>query len=176
MFHCALWGQFHDRLLAIVEDARLPQRYRMLLSTVDVIFADVAQSDQARIVGVNAHCFLKNGGHTVISIKANCIDSTMPAAQVFAHEVEQLRKQNFKPIEQVTLEPYERDHAIVSGQFYRKKLYESALTRFLSSIPPRTMMSVPVLSLKCMVDRFNFLCMLVYQPLCRPLGRLDPGT
>jgi len=29
---------------------------------VDVIFADVAQPDQARIVGLNAHYFLKNEG------------------------------------------------------------------------------------------------------------------
>ena len=36
---------------------------------VDVIFADVAQPDQARIVAVNAHSFLKNSGHVVISIK-----------------------------------------------------------------------------------------------------------
>ena len=32
----------------------------MLLSIVDVIFADVAQPDQARIVALNAHHFLKN--------------------------------------------------------------------------------------------------------------------
>ena len=36
---------------------------------VDVIFADVAQPDQTRIVALNAHNFLKNGGHFVISIK-----------------------------------------------------------------------------------------------------------
>lgn len=36
---------------------------------VDTIFADVAQPDQARIVAINAHNFLKNGGHFVISIK-----------------------------------------------------------------------------------------------------------
>jgi rRNA 2'-O-methyltransferase fibrillarin len=111
---------FNDLLVAIVEDARLPQRYRMLLSTVDVIFADVAQPDQARIVAVNAHNFLKNGGHAVISIKASCIDSVAPPAQVFAREVEALRKDNFKPIEQVTLEPYERDHAMVSGEFVQR--------------------------------------------------------
>lgn len=38
---------------------------------VDVIFADVAQPDQARIVAVNAHSFLKNSGHVVISIKVS---------------------------------------------------------------------------------------------------------
>lgn len=36
---------------------------------VDVIFADVAQPDQTRIVALNAHTFLRNGGHFVISIK-----------------------------------------------------------------------------------------------------------
>lgn len=102
--------------LAIVEDARLPQRYRMLLSIVDVIFADVAQPDQARIVIYNAQHFLKDGGHCVISIKASCIDSTMPAETVFAAEIDRLREGQFKPLEQVTLEPYERDHAMVSGE------------------------------------------------------------
>ena len=36
---------------------------------VDCIFADVAQPDQARIVAINAHNFLKTGGFIVISIK-----------------------------------------------------------------------------------------------------------
>ena len=34
-----------------------------------MIFADVAQPDQARIVAINAQHFLKNQGHFVISIK-----------------------------------------------------------------------------------------------------------
>lgn len=101
--------------LAIVEDARLPQKYRMLLSSVDVIFADVAQPDQARIVALNADSFLKDGGHAVISIKASCVDSTVPPETVFASEVQRLKQSRFRPLEQVTLEPYERDHAMVSG-------------------------------------------------------------
>lgn len=50
----------------------------MLVGMVDTIFADVAQPDQARIVSLNAHHFLKNGGHFVISIKVKllCITST----------------------------------------------------------------------------------------------------
>lgn len=76
----------------------------MLLSLVDVIFADVAQPDQARIVGINAHHFLKHGGHAVISIKANCIDSLVPAEVVFASEVKRLVTEKFKPLEQLTLE------------------------------------------------------------------------
>ena len=89
----------------------------MLMSMVDVIFADVAQPDQARIVALNAHHFLKNGGHAVVSIKANCIDSTAPAEVVFAAEVKRMQEENFKPHEQLTLEPYERGTLASSSSF-----------------------------------------------------------
>jgi rRNA 2'-O-methyltransferase fibrillarin len=104
-------------VIPIIEDARHPLKYRMLVGMVDCIFADVAQPDQARIVAINAHHFLKNGGHFVISIKANCIDSTVPAEAVFASEVKKLQQEQFKPAEQLTLEPYERDHAVVVGAY-----------------------------------------------------------
>ncbi|BBN02111.1 rRNA 2'-O-methyltransferase fibrillarin [Marchantia polymorpha subsp. ruderalis] len=113
-------------VIPIIEDARHPNRYRMLMGMVDVIFADVAQPDQARIVALNAHNFLKNGGHFVISIKANCIDSTVPAEAVFAAEVKKLQKEQFKPSEQVTLEPFERDHACVVGAYRVAKKQKTA--------------------------------------------------
>lgn len=87
----------------------------MLIGMVDTIFADVAQPDQARIITLNASYFLKNGGAIVISIKANCIDSTAPAETVFASERQKLVEAQVKPKEQLTLEPYERDHAVVVG-------------------------------------------------------------
>jgi len=104
-------------IIPIVEDARYPLKYRMLVGMVDVVFADVAQPDQARIVGHNAQYYLKNGGHFVISIKANCIDSTIPAEAVFASEIKKLQEMGFKPREYVTLEPFERDHAVVIGTY-----------------------------------------------------------
>ena len=113
-------------VIPIVEDARHPQRYRMLVGMVDVIFADVAQPDQARIIALNAHHFLKNGGHIVISIKASCIDSTVDASTVFAREVKKLQEERIKPQEQLTLEPYERDHALVVGVYRPPKKEKSS--------------------------------------------------
>lgn len=89
----------------------------MLVGMVDTIFADVAQPDQGRIVALNAHNFLKNNGHFVISIKASCIDSTAAPEAVFASEVNKLKQEKLKPKEQLTLEPYERDHAVVVGSY-----------------------------------------------------------
>lgn len=104
-------------VIPIIEDARHPQKYRMLVGMVDVVFADVAQPDQARIIALNSHMFLKTGGHIVISIKATCIDSTVDPATVFAREVKKLMEEKIKPQEQLTLEPYERAHALVVGQY-----------------------------------------------------------
>ena len=103
--------------IPIIEDARHPQKYRMLVGMVDTIFADVAQPDQARIVALNAQYFLKQGGNFIVSIKSSCIDSTAAPEAVFAREVKKLQEDGFKPKEQLTLEPYERDHAIVVGAY-----------------------------------------------------------
>ena len=147
----------------------------MLLSTVDVIFADVAQPDQARIVGHNAHSFLKDGGHAVISIKASCIDSTIDPDTVFANEVEQLMQSNFKPLEQVTLEPYERDHAMVSGTYYYwpRSFYVSSLISFILCSCLPTAQKAKLITRLCIVGLcrpgfsfFYYLSLHLVHPFC----------
>ncbi|KAI9832303.1 MAG: Small subunit processome complex component [Phylliscum demangeonii] len=108
-------------VIPIIEDARQPLRYRILLSMVDVIFADVAQPDQARIVGLNAHNYLKVGGGVVVSIKANCIDSTAAPEAVFAREVQKLREERIKPVEQLTLANELRSIGISTTTTYGSK-------------------------------------------------------
>ncbi|GAW16815.1 hypothetical protein ANO14919_062540 [Xylariales sp. No.14919] len=99
-------AQNRTNVIPIVEDARHPLKYRMLVPMVDAIFLDVAQPDQARIALLNASLFLKIGGGIVISIKANCIDSTAAPEAVFAAEVQKLRQGGLKPLEQLTLGTY----------------------------------------------------------------------
>lgn len=113
-------------VIPIIEDARHPLKYRMLVGMVDTVFADVAQPDQARIVALNSHHFLKNGGHSVIAIKATCIDSTAAPEAVFRREVSKLQQEKFKPLEQLTLEPFERDHAVVISEYRPKQKKKGA--------------------------------------------------
>lgn len=108
-------------VIPIIEDARHPLKYRMLVGMVDVVFADVAQPDQARIVGLNCHLFLKEKGGVLVSVKANCIDSTAAPEAVFAREVQKMREERIKPLEQLTLEPFERDHCMVVGRYLRSQ-------------------------------------------------------
>jgi hypothetical protein len=59
-------------------------------------------------------CFSHISSQTLA--QANCVDSTAEPAAVFASEVKKLKEIGFKPKEQLTLEPYERDHAVVCAR------------------------------------------------------------
>lgn len=108
-------------IVPIIEDARYPSRYRMLVPIVDCIFSDVSQPDQTRIVALNAQYFLKEDGGVDVSIKANCVNSALPAETVFADEVNILRRGGIKPKEQISLDPFEKDHAMIIGRFKPSK-------------------------------------------------------
>ncbi|KAJ4916625.1 putative mediator of RNA polymerase II transcription subunit 36b [Raphanus sativus] len=55
-----------------------------------------------------------------------CIDLTVLAEAVFQSEVKKLQQEQFKPREQVTLEPFERDHACVVGGYRMPKKQKAA--------------------------------------------------
>jgi fibrillarin-like pre-rRNA processing protein len=97
----------------ILSDARLPEKYKPLVSLVDVIYSDVAQPEQARIVADNADLFLKPEGSALVAIKSRSVDVTMDPSDVFRQEIAILRKRNFAVAQTVRLEPYEKDHALV---------------------------------------------------------------
>jgi fibrillarin-like pre-rRNA processing protein len=97
----------------ILADARLPETYRALVSPVDVIYSDVAQPEQAKILADNADLFLKPKGSVIIVIKSRSVDVTMEPTDVFKQEITILEKRNFALVQAVRLEPYEKDHALV---------------------------------------------------------------
>ena len=110
-----------SNVVPIIEDARKPQNYRFMVEMVDFVFADVAQPDQTRIIAMNCKKFLKNGGVFMIAIKASCIDSTQDPKVVFHSEVEKLKEEGLTPKKFITLEPYQKDHAMILGYFRPEK-------------------------------------------------------
>lgn len=105
--------QHRSNVYPVLADARLPEKYKPLVSQVDVIYSDVAQPEQAKILADNADLFLKPKGSALIAIKSRSVDVTMEPADVFKQETEILRKRHFEILQTVRLEPYERDHALV---------------------------------------------------------------
>jgi len=102
-----------SNIYPILADARMPEKYRTTVSQVDVIYSDVAQPEQAKIVADNAELFLKENGTALMVIKSRSVDVTMEPSDVFKQETDNLRRRGFQVVQTVRLEPYEKDHALV---------------------------------------------------------------
>jgi fibrillarin-like pre-rRNA processing protein len=97
----------------ILADARMPEKYRTLVGSVDVIYSDVAQSEQAKLLADNADLFLKPKGSALMAIKSRSVDVTMEPVDVYRQETEVLRQRSFQLVQSVRLEPFDKDHALV---------------------------------------------------------------
>jgi len=116
-----LLGVAEDRknLIPILADARFPERYAHIVDYADVIYADVAQPNQASIVNINAKYFLKPEGYLYLAIKARSIDVTKEPDEVYKSEIKTLEKGGFKILDVVHLDPYDKDHAMVLAQYQK---------------------------------------------------------
>jgi fibrillarin-like pre-rRNA processing protein len=104
---------YRDNLYPILADARFPDRYPKLVAGIDLVYCDVAQVEQAKILSDNSDKYLKTGGSVMIAVKSRSIDVTKSPSEVFKGEVQILEDRGFKVLEIVRLEPYEKDHAMV---------------------------------------------------------------
>jgi len=102
-----------NNIYPILADARIPEKYRTMVDQVDVIYSDVAQPEQAKILADNADLFLKERGTALMVIKSRSVDVTMEPTDVFKQETDVLRHRDFQVVQTVRLEPYEKDHALV---------------------------------------------------------------
>jgi fibrillarin-like pre-rRNA processing protein len=104
--------EYRKNMLPILADARFPEKYRMLVEQVDVIYQDVAQPNQSEIMIKNARMFLKDGGHGFLAIKARSVDVTKEPSEIFRKETETLKKM-FEIQAVIHLEPYDKAHVMI---------------------------------------------------------------
>jgi len=113
-------AETRKNLIPILADARFPNRYAHIVDLVDIIYADVAQPEQASLVNMNAKYFLKDGGYLYLAIKARSIDVTKEPDEVYRREINTLNEGGFEIIDVVHLDPFDRDHAMVLARYHRK--------------------------------------------------------
>ncbi len=105
-------------VVPILADARLPHKYAHIVTErVDVIYADIAQPFQSRIVADNAEYFLKSGGYVMQAIKAMSIDVTKEPSETYKREIDHLKERGFEIVDVVHLEPYDVAHAFVVARY-----------------------------------------------------------
>lgn len=107
---------FRMNVSPILADARLPERYASLVEKVDVIYCDIAQPEQAKVLADNADSFLKDNGWIMLAVKSQSIDVTKEPSEVYKEETDILRKRGFRIKQTVNLEPYDKAHVMIVAQ------------------------------------------------------------
>ncbi len=108
-----------QNVVPILADARRPLEYRRYVDCVDVVYADVAQPDQAEITVENAKVYLRREGWVVLNIKARSVDVAVEPTKVYDQQRSVLLDAGFKIIEEVELSPYEKDHDFIIAKLTR---------------------------------------------------------
>jgi len=102
-----------ENMVPVMADARKPEEYAGYINgKVDVIYEDVADPEQARIMLANAKTFLKQGGWALMAIKSQSIDVSKRPAEVYEEVLGELGAA-FEVIERIDLSPFDKDHLFV---------------------------------------------------------------
>lgn len=106
-------AEIRQNIVPILADARLTETYEnLILEKVDMLYEDVADPDQIKILVKNSEKFLKADGIAEIAIKSQSISSTKPPKEVYKECLAELEK-HFKILDKVELDPYEKFHLFV---------------------------------------------------------------
>ncbi len=100
-------------VIPVVEDARNCSRYGVVYGRIDVLYCDIAQSDQTPIALANAQRYLAPAGHMLLVVKARSIDVLKEPKVVVAEEAEKVRRAGLQVMKAISLEPYDRDHGMI---------------------------------------------------------------
>jgi len=100
-------------IIPILADARDVNSYEsVVVEKVDLVYEDVADPDQIKILIWNCEKFLKEGGFAMIAIKSQSIDVVKKPRDVYKESLEELEK-HFQILDKVELDPYEKAHLFV---------------------------------------------------------------
>ncbi len=109
-------AQHRSNIVPVMQDARRPGDYFSVFGRVDVVYVDIAQPDQTEIAISNCKMYLKDGGHMLLVIKARSIDTIRSPKRTIKDEIKKLGA-DFEVIQEINLEPYDKDHAMAVARF-----------------------------------------------------------
>jgi fibrillarin-like pre-rRNA processing protein len=103
-----------QNIIPILADANHPDRYGHLISTVNLIYQDISQRNQAEIFITNIFSFLKKKGSGVLMVKARNIDVSLKPKNAYQLVCSKLEDSGIEILNTIDLSPYEKDHAAIS--------------------------------------------------------------
>ncbi len=106
-------SEIRTNIIPVLADALKPETYMDRILSVDFIYQDVAQPNQAEILNKNVEIFKPK--FAMLAIKARSIDVLKNPSQIFKREIAKLK--NFEVLEIIKLYPYDKDHVLVNLRY-----------------------------------------------------------
>ena len=95
-------------IVPILADAAMPEEYAFLVESVDLVYQDVAQRNQAEIASRNCARYLKPGGDLILMLKTRSVDVTASPQAVLQAEMKNM--QGLDLLQVLDLLPFHQDH------------------------------------------------------------------
>ncbi|MDA4130506.1 MAG: fibrillarin-like rRNA/tRNA 2'-O-methyltransferase [Thaumarchaeota archaeon] len=107
--------KYRKNVVPIIADAKHPEKYPGLYGVVDFVYCDIAQPDQTEIAIQNCRTYFEKGVTSTLFlvVKASSIDALKPKKEIFSQQVHILERSGFQILQQIDLEPYDRNHAML---------------------------------------------------------------
>lgn len=107
----------YKNIIPILADARKTELY-CWIEKVDIVYCDIADSQEVEIFIRNCKEFLKKDGYGMIAIKSRSIDVTKSPKEIYKESLKKLEA-DFEIIDWKTLDPYEKAHCFIVVRFKR---------------------------------------------------------
>jgi len=95
----------------VLGDATRPDEYQFIVGPVDIVYQDVAQKNQLSILINNMERFQAKYG--MLAIKARSENVSSPPPRIFSDISRQAKAEGFQILDLLTLDPFEKDHALM---------------------------------------------------------------
>jgi len=95
-------------IVPILADAARPEEYAFLVESVDLVYQDVAQRNQAEIASRNCARYLKSRGDLILMLKTRSVDVTASPEAVLQAEMKNM--QGLDLLQVLDLLPFHQDH------------------------------------------------------------------
>ena len=110
-------ARIRSNIVPIISDASRFEQYNSIHGKVNLIYCDISHPRQTEIAIKNSKHYLERDGELLLCVKARSIDVTKDPEQVFKEEIKKIEESDFKIIQIIKLEPYDKDHVMIVASF-----------------------------------------------------------
>ncbi len=104
-------------IVPLLGNANFPESYaKSIFTSIDLVYQDIAQPNQAQIAIENCNYYLKNKGFLILAIKSQSIDSVEKSEKIYIQEKKIIEKAGYVIIDSINIHKYAANHIILTVQ------------------------------------------------------------